>query len=112
MVVTAMPAKRIMTVCLVALFVSVSASLCCMPLWMQADVDHSCCRHAPASATKCEPRLDVDRAEHVDFAIHLSIPPAHVVSDAPNSMDMRASQTIILFADHTVSDSPTNVLRI
>ena len=83
-----MPPKRVMTLCLAALLISVSAGLCCMPLWMQANSCHSCCRPSGQTpATKCEaPTLDVDRAEHMDFAVDvlaLAAPIAGAVVGAP-----------------------------
>ena len=86
-----MPPKRVMTLCLAALLIFISASLCCMPLSMQANFCHPCCTPSGQTpSTKCEgPRLDVDRAEYINFAVDpltLAAPVAGVAASVPECL--------------------------
>jgi hypothetical protein len=103
-----------MILCLAALLISVSASLCCITLWMQTNSCHSCCTPSgEVPAARCEaPRLDVDRAEHMDFAVDLAVLAAPVAGVAASAPELPLGYTPVRSIDRTQSGSLVTVLRI
>jgi hypothetical protein len=57
--------KHILTVWVLLMLVAFNAGICCLPLWLQVAVDHSCCKHS-SKTQQCEPtKLEFERAEHL-----------------------------------------------
>ena len=92
------------------MLVAFNAGICCLPLWSQAAVDHSCCKHSSKSQ-QCEPtKLEFERAENVPVVSTLAVPASPIVVDTGAEVLAPVFASDDTFFSHEIS--PPAVLRV
>ena len=92
------------------MLVAFNAGICCLPLWLQVAVDHSCCKHS-SKTQQCEPtKLEFERAENVPVTSTPAVAASPILVGAGAEVLAPVFATEDSYSAHETS--PPAVLRV